>query len=121
MKLFLSLEKALISSGTDYFSSWKAEEDCCKWSGVGCGNVIGHVTKLELHSRDPFNILPGEIGSSLLNLPYLRHLDLSQNKFGYSIPILEFIGSLHHIEYLNLSNANFHMEPFLVILETSHT
>ena len=96
------------SSGTDYFSSWKAEEDCCKWSRVGCDNVTGHVTKLELHSRDPFNILPGETSSSLLNLPYLRHLDLSQNKFSYSIPIPEFIGSLHHIEYLNLSNANFH-------------
>ena len=66
------------------------------------------MTKLELHSRDPFNILPGETSSSLLNLPYLRHLDLSQNKFSYSIPIPEFIGSLHHIEYLNLSNVNFH-------------
>ena len=33
---------------------------------------------------------------------------MSQNKFSYSIPIPEFIGSLHHIEYLNLSNANFH-------------
>ncbi|XP_030923443.1 receptor-like protein EIX1 [Quercus lobata] len=93
-------------SGLDRFSSWKAEEDCCKWRGVGCDNVTGHVTKLDLHSPDPFDILQGEISQSLLHLPYLRSLDLSQNNF-YSIPIPEFIGSLQCIKYLNLSNATF--------------
>ena len=93
-------------SGLDRFSSWKAEEDCCKWRGVGCDNVTGHVTKLDLHSPDPSDILQGEISQSLLHLPYLRSLDLSQNNF-YSIPIPEFIGSLQCIKYLNLSNATF--------------
>nr|XP_023886682.1 receptor-like protein EIX1 [Quercus suber] len=93
-------------SGLDRFSSWKAEEDCCKWRGVGCDNVSGHVTKLDLRSPDSFNILPGEINRSLLDLPYLRYLDLSQNNFYYN-PIPDFIGSLQYIEYLNLSNANF--------------
>ncbi|KAK4584242.1 hypothetical protein RGQ29_022115 [Quercus rubra] len=93
-------------SGLDRFSSWKAEEDCCKWRGVGCDNVTGHVTKLDLHSPDPSDILQGEISQSLLHLPYLRSLDLSQNNF-YSIRIPEFIGSLQCIKYLNLSNATF--------------
>ncbi|KAL4645134.1 hypothetical protein ACB092_02G214200, partial [Castanea dentata] len=93
-------------SGLDRFSSWKAEEDCCKWRGVGCDNVSGHVTNLDLRSPDSSNILRGEINRSLLDLPYLRYLDLSQNNFDYN-PIPDFIGSLQHIEYLNLSNANF--------------
>ncbi|KAM3757371.1 hypothetical protein ACB098_02G182600 [Castanea mollissima] len=93
-------------SGLDRFSSWKAEEDCCRWRGVGCDNVTGHVTKLDLHSPDPFDILQGEISQSLLHLPYLRYLDLSQNNFYYN-PIPDFIGSLQYIEYLDLSNANF--------------
>ncbi|XP_050240935.1 receptor-like protein EIX2 [Quercus robur] len=93
-------------SGLDRFSSWKAEEDCCKWRGVGCDNVTGHVTKLDLHSPDPSDKLQGEISQSLLHLPNVRYLDLSQNNFN-NIPIPEFIGSLQYIEYLNLSNANF--------------
>nr|POE65519.1 receptor like protein 30 [Quercus suber] len=42
------------------FSSWTAEEDCCNWRGVGCDNTTGHVTMLDLHSRDPTSKLPGE-------------------------------------------------------------
>jgi EIX receptor 1/2 len=93
-------------SASDHFSSWTAKEDCCKWRGVGCDNATGHVTILDLHSQDPFNILQGEISHSLLDLPYLRYLDLSHNNF-HQIQIPEYIGSLQYIEYLNLSNANF--------------
>uniref|UniRef100_A0A2N9IH83 Leucine-rich repeat-containing N-terminal plant-type domain-containing protein n=1 Tax=Fagus sylvatica TaxID=28930 RepID=A0A2N9IH83_FAGSY len=81
------------------------KEDCCKWRGVGCDNATGHVTILDLHSQGPFNILQGE-KSPLLDLPYLRYLDLSHNNF-QNIQIPQYIGSLQYIEYLNLSNANF--------------
>ncbi|XP_023888942.1 receptor-like protein EIX1 [Quercus suber] len=88
------------------FSSWTAEEDCCNWRGVGCDNTTGHVTMLDLHSRDPTSKLPGEVSPSLLDLPYLRSLDLSLNHFQQTL-IPEFICSLKYIEHLNLSNANF--------------
>nr|XP_023884361.1 receptor-like protein EIX2 [Quercus suber] len=92
---------------SESFSSWTAEEDCCNWRGVGCDNTTGHVTILDLHGRDPYNILQAhEVSPSLLDLPYLSYLDLSLNDF-QQIPIPELIGSLKHIEYLNLSNANF--------------
>ena len=93
-------------SASDHFSSWTAKEDCCKWRGVQCDNATSHVTILDLHSQDPFKILQGEISHSLLDLPYLRYLDLSHNNF-HQIQIPEYIGSLRYIEYLNLSNANF--------------
>ena len=88
------------------FSSWTAEEDCCNWRGVGCDNTTGHVTMLDLHSRDPSSKLIGKVSHSLLDLPYLSHLDLSHNDF-QKILIPDFIGSLKYIKYLNLSNANF--------------
>ena len=35
----------------DFFSSWGNEEDktaCCKWKGVRCSNLTGHVVMLDL-------------------------------------------------------------------------
>ena len=93
-------------SASESFSSWTVEEDCCNWRGVGCDNTTGHVTMLDLHSRDPSSKLIGEVSPSLLDLPYLSHLDLSHNDF-QKILIPNFIGSLKYIKYLNLSNANF--------------
>ncbi|XP_075675160.1 receptor-like protein EIX1 [Castanea sativa] len=61
---------------------------------------------LDLHSRDPSSKLLGEVSLSLLDLPYLRSLDLSLNHFQQTL-IPEFICSLKYIEHLNLSNANF--------------
>ncbi|MED6219256.1 hypothetical protein PIB30_034076 [Stylosanthes scabra] len=46
------------------------------------------------------------VDSSLLQLKYLTHLDLSGNYF-QSSPIPKFIGSMQHLRYLSLSNAGF--------------
>ncbi|CAL5400670.1 unnamed protein product [Camellia sinensis] len=100
--------------------SWEVENDCCKWEGVVCNNLTGHV--LELHLQNPYtsldfdyelndywfkkSALRGEINPSLLNLKHLKHLDLSLNDFG-GIPIPPFIGSLASLQCLNLSEAGF--------------
>eukprot|EP00258_Populus_trichocarpa_P026671 XP_024442690.1 receptor-like protein EIX2 isoform X2 [Populus trichocarpa] len=89
-------------------SSWGGEEekrDCCKWRGVGCDNITGHVTSLNLHSsplyEHHFTPLTGKVSNSLLELQHLNYLDLSLNNLDESI--MDFIGSLSSLRYLNLS------------------
>ncbi|XP_048434605.1 receptor-like protein EIX2 [Pyrus x bretschneideri] len=103
--------KAGLTDPSGRLSSWVGE-DCCNWSGVGCNNVTGRVTMLNL--RNEFSdgedgtllAFGGEINPSLLVLKDLIHLDLSMNNFeGVRIP--NFIGSLEKLEYLNLSSASF--------------
>ncbi|XP_073112399.1 receptor-like protein EIX1 [Elaeis guineensis] len=120
--------KALLAIGADIYdpgewlSSWTGQ-DCCQWRGVGCDNTSGHVVKLDLKYPYGFHDYgygfygapvyetgkfpqPSKVNPSISSLIYLRYLDLSMNNFS-GVPIPEFIGSLMHLEYLNLSNACF--------------
>ncbi|KAF8020926.1 hypothetical protein BT93_G1361 [Corymbia citriodora subsp. variegata] len=96
--------------------SWTGEE-CCKWEGVECNKKTSHVLKLDLHNpcieqTDGIFItsdkcmLGGKIVPSLIELKYLKYLDLSVNNFStQKIPM--FFASLQKLEYLNLSYARF--------------
>ncbi|XP_017217314.1 receptor-like protein EIX2 [Daucus carota subsp. sativus] len=89
----------------DFLHSWKNEDgDCCKWEGVGCNNNTGHVTRLHLSSLiSPCYTNPTGLGcfsDSLLDLPYLKYLDISQNCFA-EFP--RFIGSLTKLVHLDFS------------------
>ncbi|KAF8032123.1 hypothetical protein BT93_D1136 [Corymbia citriodora subsp. variegata] len=98
-------------------SSWKGK-DCCRWEGVICDGVYGHVVKLQLlfqprrdetgilFPMEPKLFLAGELNSSLLHLRYLNHLDLSGINSNHG-RIPEFISSMKQLRYLNLSFANF--------------
>ncbi|KAK6138284.1 hypothetical protein DH2020_027975 [Rehmannia glutinosa] len=97
----LSFKKSL-EDPANLLSSWKAKVNCCKWKGVICSNLTGHV--LGLHNGHGF--LQGKINPSLINLKYLRYLDLSQNDFAETIP--SFIGSFKSLEYLDLSHSGFY-------------
>ncbi|KAL7253641.1 hypothetical protein ACSBR1_008070 [Camellia fascicularis] len=89
-------------------SSW-AGENCCRWAGVICNNLAGHVH--EIHLRNPYNENSiyksgGKLNPSLLDLKHLHYLDLSCNDFeGITIP--SFIGSIVSLRCLNLSQARF--------------
>ncbi|KAM0840476.1 hypothetical protein ACQ4PT_059651 [Festuca glaucescens] len=104
--------KAGLTDPTNYLSSWRGEQDYCRWTGVECNNRTGYVVKLEINSNSamysPFTSGPlgGNISSSLLTLRHLKHLDLSWNNFGGK-PIPEFIGGLGSLTHLDLSNSYF--------------
>ncbi|KAF3432437.1 hypothetical protein FNV43_RR27177 [Rhamnella rubrinervis] len=114
----LSLKQDLYDP-SNRLASWVGE-DCCKWSGIICHNITGHVRKLILRSPPPppylesfaefeaykKTLLGGKISPTLLNLKHLHHLDLSNNDFGGN-RIPKFLGSLASLRYLNLSQARF--------------
>ncbi|KAH7854434.1 hypothetical protein Vadar_013790 [Vaccinium darrowii] len=99
--------KQSLTDTTGRLSSWTSE-DCCNWKGIQCDGNTSHVVKLDLVSLDPdaTTIEANEVNPSLLELKYLKHLDLSGNNF-HNIPIPIFFGSMMSLRYLNLSNSNF--------------
>ncbi|KAJ0772099.1 putative leucine-rich repeat-containing, plant-type, leucine-rich repeat domain superfamily [Helianthus annuus] len=106
----------------DRLASWDAENnDCCRWAGIVCDNITGHVHEIRLRGLDgrcdrPYSssykvlmeslkqMLRGNLSSSLLELKQLKYLDLSCNDFE-EIQIPSFIGSLRNLRYLNLSES----------------
>ncbi|PON62451.1 LRR domain containing protein [Trema orientale] len=99
----LSFKRGLVDH-SNKLVSWEVseEEDCCKWAGIVCNSLTGHVSELRLKNGS----LTGKINPSLLNLTHLSHLDLSSNDFG-GINIPSFMGSLVSLKYLNLTNGGF--------------
>ncbi|XP_062076469.1 receptor-like protein EIX2 [Humulus lupulus] len=74
------------------------DQNCCEWSYVTCDHQTNHVIAIDFSGPEQ-NVIGGVIGSSLLQLEYLSHLDLSGMNFS-RIP--RFMGSLEKLTYLNL-------------------
>ncbi|XP_027924118.1 receptor-like protein EIX2 [Vigna unguiculata] len=95
----------------DMLSTWRDDEnsrDCCKWKGIRCDHITGHVTILRLPgSNTQSQFLRGALNvTSLFALQNIQHLDLSYNYFiGSHIP--QLMGSLTNLRYLNLYNSFF--------------
>ncbi|KAK2639660.1 hypothetical protein Ddye_027455 [Dipteronia dyeriana] len=122
--------KQHLNDTSNRLHSWITGEDgdCCKWAGVVCNNITGHV--LELHLGNPHteyltsegpkfryeweaeydaferSRMSGKLHPSLLDLKHLNYLDLSYNDFG-GIRIPRFLASMESLTYLNLSDAGF--------------
>ncbi|KAI3704957.1 hypothetical protein L1987_75187 [Smallanthus sonchifolius] len=108
----------------DRLASWVGEtSDCCRWAGIVCDNITGHVHQIHLPGPDGHcdgmyflskeeekeglkQMLGGHLSPSLLELKQLKYLDLSCNNFK-QIQIPSFIGSLRNLRRLNLSRSNF--------------
>ncbi|XP_061367785.1 receptor-like protein 35 [Gastrolobium bilobum] len=92
--------KAGFTNGRDSLSSWKGEY-CCKWKGISCDDLTGHVTMLDLQSSDYYARLQGKIDSSICELKHLTSLNLSSNYLEGKIP--NCIGSLGQLIDLKLA------------------
>ncbi|MCD7456969.1 hypothetical protein HAX54_033736 [Datura stramonium] len=127
--------KKYYSRGSDYLSSWAANEtsDCCQWEGIVCSNTTRRVTELSINSREyslenwlfnaslfipfkdlkalllPYNSLVGwaknEGFEKLRQLRKLESLDLSWNRLNDSI--FESLSWLSSLKSLNLASNNF--------------
>ncbi|GLU06093.1 hypothetical protein SLE2022_231540 [Rubroshorea leprosula] len=94
-------------------SSWKGN-DCCEWRGVGCDKNNGYVISIQLrgsvfaNQQCQLSLIDDvkEVGSSLLKLRYLEHLDLSNNNFNGNL-IPPSFGLMKQLRYLNLSYTQF--------------
>ncbi|KAJ1416741.1 Leucine-rich repeat [Sesbania bispinosa] len=84
----------------DLLSSYWNDKDCCKWKGVSCDNLTGHVTSLDLHSNY-YVALGGKIDPSICELQHLTSFDLTSNELRGNIP--NCIGSLGQLIELKLA------------------
>ncbi|KAI3808924.1 hypothetical protein L1987_24887 [Smallanthus sonchifolius] len=113
----LEFKNDLIDAANRLVSWNRSNADCCKWYGINCSNLTGHVSEIHLRGPDPMaaDFVPqeasiqrfgGKINPSLQNLTSLDYLDLSCNDFGGN-PIPTYIGSLQNLTYLNLARCDF--------------
>ncbi|KAL4018851.1 hypothetical protein IC575_022477 [Cucumis melo] len=109
----LQFKNSFYKDPSHRLASWNNGTDCCNWKGVGCNQITGHVTIIDLRldiDQVGFRIAPlysnNSIHSSFLELKYLNYLDLSGNDFNYT-QIPNFLGSMVELTYLNLSRTFF--------------
>ncbi|KAG7586673.1 Leucine-rich repeat [Arabidopsis thaliana x Arabidopsis arenosa] len=81
-------------------SPWNKSTDCCFWEGVTCDDKSGQVISLNLHNTLLNSSL--KTNSSLFQLQYLRHLDLSGCNLHGEIP--SSLGNLSRLLNLELSS-----------------
>lgn len=119
----LAFKRGITGDPVGRLASWKKEDhNCCRWRGVRCSNLTGHVLGLhlqndkvavwdmyiEFYSDFDATALAGQITTPLLALEHLEHLDLSNNNLtGPTGRLPEFVGSLKNLRYLNLSGMPF--------------
>ncbi|XP_060973700.1 receptor-like protein Cf-9 [Cannabis sativa] len=85
--------------------SWDIKsKDCCRWSGVTCDDVTGHVIRLDLKCSGLQGILHSN--NTLFSLSHLQSLVLSGNHFDGSTISSEF-GKFSNMVHLDLSLSGF--------------
>ncbi|XP_022764228.1 probable LRR receptor-like serine/threonine-protein kinase At4g36180 [Durio zibethinus] len=125
----LTFKQSLVDN-SGRLSSWGSEngkKDCCLWRGVRCSHRTGHVVMLDLHHPLTFDdefdgfvnsSLRGKINPSLLELRYLRYLDLTYNDFG-GTQFPNINGSLSKLRHLDLHDTGLSFTTLNQILNLS--
>lgn len=96
--------KQSLHDASGMLSTWRDNEDCCKWKGIECNNETGYIQKLVLRGHDT-QYMRGAINFTVLtDLQNMEYLDLSFNDFrGSNIP--KCIALFTKLTYLNLSDS----------------
>ncbi|KAK8980226.1 hypothetical protein V6N11_061440 [Hibiscus sabdariffa] len=95
--------KSSIQDPSGFLSNWDSSASYCQWHGVTCNN-LSHVDKLDLSAK---NLSGKLVSSSILHLPFIQTLNLSNNQLYGEIPKDIFSSSSSSLRFLNLSNNNF--------------
>ncbi|KAL5548371.1 hypothetical protein UlMin_003602 [Ulmus minor] len=100
--------------------SWKNGTDCCRWDGVTCDDITGHVIGLNLTAAGLNGII--QSNSSLFRLAHLKSLVLSENDFNGSRISSQF-GRFENMMHLDLYYSNFsgQVAPEISYLSKLHT
>ncbi|PNT63460.1 hypothetical protein BRADI_4g16234v3 [Brachypodium distachyon] len=100
----LDFKRGITSDPVDVLASWqKRHKHCCRWRGVTCSNITGHVIELDLSNTN----LEDQISPFLLSLEHLEYLNLNSTylygpkEFSGRVPTQ--LASLSKLEYLDLS------------------
>ncbi|XP_050945733.1 receptor-like protein EIX1 isoform X2 [Cucumis melo] len=112
-------------------ASWNNGTDCCNWKGVGCNQITGHVTIIDLRSDDyqildlAHNQLEGDIPPNLSNFDVMtrkRSKDGYYYYCEYSDAEMCYHSEKYVVQNIKSSELNYSMEQlktFLVKIDLS--
>ncbi|MBA0802124.1 hypothetical protein Gohar_012453, partial [Gossypium harknessii] len=99
--------KLHLKDPSNRLSSWTKNGDCCRWDGIICSNVSGHVIELHLGSSRGTRKLGGKLNPALLDLNHLTYLDLSDNDFRQTEIPTWFWNMSSNLSYFNIFRNQF--------------
>ncbi|XP_073042480.1 putative receptor-like protein kinase At3g47110 [Primulina eburnea] len=100
----LSFKNSITDDPLQVLSSWNDSSSFCNWTGVTCSLQRSRVVILSLPSRK----LGGSLSSAIVNMTFLRVIDLRDNFFQGQIP--GDIGRLFRLQYIFLMQNKFEGE-----------
>ncbi|KAI3808919.1 hypothetical protein L1987_24882 [Smallanthus sonchifolius] len=87
----------------DRLASWVGEtSDCCRWAGIVCSNITGHVHEIHLQGLGGSSMMKMQWLSSLR---WLHHLDMSYIDLSKAIDWFQVINTLPSLVELHLSGC----------------
>ncbi|KAK2458094.1 receptor protein EIX2 [Trifolium repens] len=116
----LEFKSSITPNSPNNLSSWKGTH-CCRWEGIGCDNVTGHVVKLDL--RNPCYPSPFQSRKEVVHCPrsnagyYCHFFNFEENIIDkpclplFAPNVNPSLLQLEHLTYLDLTGNDFSWSP----------